>query len=153
MKIIIAISLLSFLFFSSNAQNAVEKIDLKGTIYTVTKKVPPDLKFILGKYSYEWGKETEEPIVQLNEDGTGLFQPHMVAPIPISFWLDCDEAGNIRKQEGAEGRYQVTLLVKYGNSTNGNYPTNGYDLMGVLVVPSQDYVVILGERYKKISSQ
>lgn len=132
------------------AQNTVEKIDLKGTTYTVTKKIPDDLKVILGRYTYEWGKETEEPIVQLDEDGTGLFQPHMVAPIPISFWLDCDEEGNIRKQEGINGRYQVTLLIQYGNSPNGNYPTNGYDLMGVTVVTDENYVVIYGERYKKI---
>lgn len=142
--------LFCFISMFANAQTAVEKIDLKGTIYTVTKKSPADLKFIFGKYKYEWGKETEEPIVELNEDGTGFFQPHQVAPIPIKFWFDCDEKGAIRKQQGYNGRYQVTLLIQYGTSTNGNYPTDGYDLMGVLVVPDENYVVIYGERYKNI---
>jgi hypothetical protein len=150
MKKIIFLLLFCYTAFLAKAQPAVEKIELKGTTYTVTKKIPEDLKFITGLYTYEWGKETEEPIVQLNEDGTGLFQQHQVAAIPIKFWLDCDKQGNIRKQQGYNGRYQVTLLIQYGNSPNGNYPTNGYDLMGVMVVPDENYIVIYGERYKKI---
>ena len=136
--------------FLLKAQSVVEKINLKGTGYTVTRQIPDDMKVILGKYTYEWGKTTEEPIVELNEDNTGLFQPHMVAPIPIKFWLDCDEKGVIRKQEGINGRYQVTLLLQYGTSTNGNYATGDYDLMGVTVVTDENYAVIYGERYKKL---
>jgi len=132
------------------AQKAVEKIELKGIVYNVTKQIPDDLKMILGKYSYEWGKNGEEPIVQLNPDGTGFFQPHMVAPIPIEFWLDCDENGAVRKQQGANGRFGITLLIKYGESPNGNYPTSKYDLMGVTIVADKNYAVIYGERYKKI---
>lgn len=132
------------------AQTPVEKITLNGTVHTVTKKITTDMKVVFGKYIYEWGKETEAPIVELNENGTGLFQPHMVNPIPIKFWFDCDEKGIVRKQEGVNGRYSVTLLVQYGESTNRNYATGNYDLMGVTVVTDENYAVIYGERYKKL---
>jgi hypothetical protein len=142
--------LLTYSGFLLQAQTPLEKITLNGTVYTVTKKTPTDKKVIFGKYIYEWGKETEEPIVELNENGTGLFQPHMVSPIPIKFWFDCDEKGVVRKQEGVNGRYSVTLLVRYGESTNRNYATGNYDLMGVTVVKDENYAVIYGERYKKL---
>lgn len=133
----------------AQAQPAVEKINLKGTDYTVTKQIPEAQKVILGRYVYEWGKQKEEPIVLLNPDGTGLFQPHDVPAIPIEFWLDCDETGKVRKQEGVNGRYQVTLLIKYGAGSR-IYPAGTYDLMGVIVVPDENYAVIYGERFKKL---
>lgn len=135
--------------FQLHAQTSVEKITLNGTVYTVTRKIPTDLKVVFGIYDYEWGNETENPIVQLNENGTGLFQPHMVNSIPIKFWFDCDENGVVRKQQGINGRYSVTLLIQYGENENRNYATGSYDLMGVTVVPDEKYAVIYGERYKK----
>jgi hypothetical protein len=150
MKKIIFTQLLSISCFLLQAQSAVEKIELKGTVYTVTKQIPDDLKPILGKYTYEWGKNGEEPIVQLNPDGTGFFQPHQVAPVPMEFWFDCDESGVVRKQQGDSGRFRITLLVKYGESANGNYPTGKYDLMCVTVVTDENYAVIYGERFKKL---
>lgn len=132
------------------AQTPVEKINLKGTVYTVTRKIPTDMKVVFGTYIYEWGKVTKEPIVELNENGTGFFQPHMVNPIPIKFWFDCDEKGVVRKQEGINGRYSVTLLIQYGESANRNYATDNYDLMGVTVVTDENYAVIYGERFKKL---
>lgn len=150
MKKLIILILLIHTGFQLQAQTLIEKITLDGTIYTVTIKTPTDMKVVFGTYIYEWGNETEKPIVQLNENGTGLFQPHMVNPIPIKFWFDCDENGVIRKQEGVNGRYSVTLLVLYGESSNRNYATGKYDLMGVSVVTDENYAVIYGERYKKL---
>ncbi|SDA97229.1 hypothetical protein SAMN03080617_04345 [Algoriphagus alkaliphilus] len=128
----------------SNGQTAVEKIDLMGKIYTVTKDFPTE---ILGKYLYE-GKG--EPIIQLDENGEGLFQPHMVKPIKIKFWIDCDENGTIRKQIGSEGRYQYTLLIQYLDGNDGNYPVGKYNLMGVMILKDLGRAVIYGERYKKL---
>jgi hypothetical protein len=54
-----------------------EKIEIMGDSYTVSKTLPEE---ILGTYHYE-GKG--EPIVQINADGTGLFQPHGMPAIPI----------------------------------------------------------------------
>ena len=138
---------LGFLFYANftNAQN-VEKIELKGTTYTVTQDFP---KEILGRYLYE---KKGEPIVELNENGEGLFQPHMTAPIKIKFWIDCDDTGKLRKKEGIEGRYQYTLLIQYLDGTNGNYPAGGYDLMGVLIAKDLGNAIIYGERYKKLDN-
>ena len=129
---------------ASSAQWEVEKIDLMGKTYTVTKNFPQE---ILGLYKYE-GKG--DPIVKLEENGEGLFQPHMVNPIKIKFWIDCDENGIIRKQEGIEGRYQYTLLIQYLDGENGNYPAGKYDLMGVTVLKDLGRAVIYGERYKPL---
>ena len=150
MKKIIILLLINFSVNELQAQSPVEKITLKGTVYTVTRKIPTDLKVIFGTYIYEWGKATNEPIVELNEDGTGLFQPHMVNPIPIKFWFDCDVNGVVRKQQGVNGRYAVTLLLQYGENSNRNYATGSYDLMGVTVVSDENYAVIYGERFKKL---
>ena len=150
MKKLFVALLLMFVGFASQAQ-AIEKIDLNGTVYTVTKKIPEEMKYILGEYQYEWGKNGKEPIVYLSDKNEGVFQPHMVAPIPITFWLDCDEKGVVRKKTGINGRYQVTLLIKYGESASRNYATGTYDLMGVTVVPDENYAVIYGERYKKLN--
>ena len=128
----------------SNAQSNVEKIDLKGKTYTVSKNFPRE---ILGLYKYEG---EGDPIVKLEENGEGLFQPHMVNPIKIKFWIDCDENGVIRKQEGSEGRYQYTLLIQYLDGTNGNYAVGKYDLMGVMILKDLGRAVIYGERYKPL---
>lgn len=143
MKIITILCSL-WLAISANAQNKVERIELKGEVFTVTTEFP---KEILGRYLYE-GKR--EPIVQLNSDGTGLFQPHDVAPVKIKFWIDCDENGTIRVQKGAEGRYQYTLLVQYLDGSNGNYAPGKFDLMGVLIVKNEGQAIIYGERYKSL---
>jgi hypothetical protein len=143
-KITIFILILLASMHFSFAQTMVETIELKGRKYTVSKQFPPE---ITGKYLYE-GKS--EPIVLLNPDGTGLFQPHQVDPIKIKFWIDCDENGAVRVQKGAEGRYQYTLLIQYLDGDNGNYPAGKYDLMGVLIIKDEGRAVIYGERYKNL---
>ena len=143
-------SLLIGFCFIAFSQNSVETINLKGKDYTVTKQIPEAQKVILGRYIYDWGKQKEEPIVELRADGTGLFQPHDVPAIPIKFWIDCDETGNIRKVEGVNGRYQITLLIQYGPGSR-IYTEGTYDLMGVTIVTDLNYAVIYGERFKKLN--
>lgn len=128
----------------SNAQNKVETLELMGKKYTVTKVFPTE---ILGEYLYEGNGE---PKVLLNKDGSGYLQPHQTAPINIKFWIDCDEKGNWRKQEGAPGRYQYTLVVQYLDGTNNNYKAGSYDLMGVMILKDLGRASIYGERYKKL---
>jgi hypothetical protein len=147
-KLLLTLFLLAF-SVAASSQVKVEKINLNGKDYTVTKDIPTEYQNILGRYKYEWGKTKEEPIVELNKDNTGLFQPHDVPAIPIKFWLDCDENGVIRKQEGVNGRYQLTLLIQYGPGSR-IYPEGTYGLMGVAVVVDKNYAVIYGERYKSL---
>ena len=144
-KLIFTILCLST-FLYVKAQSAVTKINLMGKTYTVSQKFPPE---ITGLYLYE---QKDEPKILLNKDGTGYFQRHGVPPTAIKYWIDCDEKGVWRKQVGDEGKYQYTLLVQYLEEKNGNSPTDGYDLMGVMILPKAGYVVILGERYKPLNA-
>ncbi len=142
------VSIIFFLFASSqiHAQNKVEKITVMGTTYTVTKAFPEE---IMGDYTYEGNGG--EPKVLLKKDGTGYFQPHDVAPVNIIFWIDCDENGVWRKQVGATGRYQYTLLIQYKDGgISKNYENGKYDLMGVMVLKDLGRAVIYGERYKPL---
>lgn len=135
------ITLLNSFAFS---QNKVETLELIGKKYTVTRVFPAE---IIGEYEYEGNGA---PKVLLNKDGSGYFQPHQTDPITIKFWIDCDEQGNWRKQEGGTGRYQYTLVVQYLDGTNGNYKAGSFDLMGVMIQPDMDRVSILGERFKAL---
>src|SRR5690606_27328350 len=105
----------------AGAAGDVEVINLKGDDYTVSKSLPDE---IVGLYEYE-GKG--EPIVQINADGTGLFQPHGVPPIKIEIWIAVDQDGTPMRQLGTELRYRYTLLIQYGPGGGGNYPQGEYD--------------------------
>jgi hypothetical protein len=126
------------------SQHKVQTLEIMGKKYTVTTVFPAE---IIGEYLFE-GKD--EPKVLLNKNGTGYFQPHQTAPIKIKFWIDCDENGIWRKQQGGTGRYQYTLVVQYLDGTNGNYKAGSYDLIGVMIQPDMSRVSILGERYKPL---
>ena len=133
--------------FVSNAQNKVVRLEIMGKAYTVTKVFPEE---ILGEYTYE-GEPNKPPKVLLTKNGTGYFQPHDVKPVDIIFWIDCDENGVWRKQTGATGRYQYTLVIQYQDGgTTKNYEKGKYDLMGVMVLKDLGRAVIYGERYKKL---
>jgi hypothetical protein len=121
-----------------------ETIDLDGRSYTVSKTLPQE---ILGVYLYE-GKG--EPIVEIKNDGTGQFQPHGVAPIPIKVWIDVDDKGVPRREVGTELRYRYTLLIQYGEGGGGNYPAGKYDLMGITMLKDQGKAIILGERIRAL---
>ena len=120
----------------------LEKIEIMGDSYTVSKSLPDE---IIGNYEYE-GKG--EPIVQINADGTGLFQPHGMPPIPIKIWIDVDDSGVPRREVGTEQRYRYTLLIQYGSGGDGNYPAGKYDLLGVTMLKDEGKALVLGERIR-----
>ena len=120
----------------------IEKIEIMGDSYSVSKALPEE---IIGKYEYE-GKG--EPIVLINADGTGLFQPHGMPPIPIKIWIDVDDSGSPRRQVGTEQRYRYTLLIQYGQGGDGNYPAGKYDLLGVTMLKDEGKALVLGERIR-----
>lgn len=143
-KLIFTFFCITFLNSFTFSRNKVETLDLMGEKYTVTRVFPDE---IIGKYEY---KGEGPPRIRLNKDGSGYFQPHQTSPITIKFWIDCDEEGNWRKQEGGTGRYQYTLVIQYLDGNNGNYIAGSFDLMGVLIQPDMGKVSILGERFKSL---
>lgn len=145
MKKLVAILVVTLTISSSNAQT-VENLTVMGNSYTVTKVFPPE---IIGTYTYEGNGGN--PKILLNDDGTGYFQPHDVAPVNIKFWIDCEPNGEWRKQVGGTGRYQYTLVIQYQDGgTSRNYENGKFDLLGVMIQPDMGRVSILGERYKPL---
>ena len=132
-------------FAQSTPTTKVETINLMGRDYTVSKDLPEE---ILGEYLFEGEKE---PIVLIRKDGTGIFQPHMSAKIPINIWIDVDEKGKPRIERGTELRYRYTLLIQYGPGGGGNYKQDAYDLLDVTMLKDDGRAVILGERIRKLS--
>lgn len=128
----------------AGAQEKPEVINLKDHDYTVSRTLPGE---ILGRYLYE-GKG--DPIVEIRADGTGVFQPHDVPAIPIRIWIDVDEKGTPRRQVGSELRYRYTLLVQYGESSNGNYPSGSYGLLDVTMLKDEGIALVLGERIRRL---
>ena len=141
--------ILTFLFIAAAnvfaaAQNKIETINLQGRDYTVSKDLPDEIE---GLYEYE-GKKA--PIVEINADGTGRFQPHGMPAIPIKVWIDVDDKGEPRKEVGNEKRYRYTLLIQYGEGGGGNYKAGSYDLLDATVLKDEGIVMILGERIMKL---
>ena len=141
-------SLLALILFvtasHTSAAADVETIELMGDSYTVSKTLPEE---ILGLYKYE-GKG--DPIVQINADSTGLFQPHGMPAIPIKIWIHMDESGVPHRQVGTELRYRYTLLIQYGEGGDGNYPAGKYDLIDVTMLKDDGRAVVLGERIRSL---
>lgn len=139
--LLVALTLAAFTPLAAMSAD-LEKIEIMGDSYTVSTSLPDE---IIGKYDYE-GKG--EPIVQINADGTGLFQPHGMAPIRIKIWIDVDDNGVPRREVGTEQRYRYTLLIQYGDGGDGNYPAGKYDLLGVTMLKDEGKALVLGERIR-----
>lgn len=145
MKKLLLAAIVSLSIGSLNAQDVINLTVMESS-YTVSKVFPPE---IIGEYTYEGNGGN--PKILLNDDGTGYFQPHDVAPVNIKFWIDCDETGKWRKQVGGTRRYQYTLVIQYQDGgTSRNYENGKYDLLGVMIQPDMGRVSILGERYKPL---
>lgn len=129
---------------TAHANGKVETINLQGDDYTVSTQLPDE---VLGRYEYEGNGE---PIVEINADGTGLFQPHGMPAIPIKVWVDVDGNGMPRREVGTEQRYRYTLLIQYGEGGDGNYPAGKYDLLGVTMLKDEGKAIILGERIRQL---
>ena len=128
---------------------SVQKFTINNKTYYGTKAIPEEIK---GYYQYE---KTKQPIVEINEDGMGQFQKHGVKAYPVEYWVQTDENGVIQKVKSEDNNnYQVVLILLYGS--NGETGWRGesagtYDRIEATVAYDQGYVIILGERFKKIN--
>jgi hypothetical protein len=78
---------------ASYAQKA-EKITAKGGIHYITTSIDYP---ITGTYLFSG---EAEPIVQLNPDGTGIFQLHDLSKTNIDWGMECFENGTPKYQKG-----------------------------------------------------
>ncbi|WP_372013616.1 hypothetical protein [Pseudoxanthomonas sp. 10H] len=120
---------------------AVDSVELNGATVWKTRVIPDGVP---GVYLYE---RQGEPKIVLNADGTGSFQPHMVAPIPIRYWILSDAQGEPVKESGG-ANYRYTVVLQYGPGGGGNYPEGGYDSWYWTWLADQGCANILGERFK-----
>lgn len=120
----------------------VDSVELNGEKVWKTNAIPPELA---GTYLYE---KQGEPIIKLNADGTGIFQPHMQPGIPIQYWLLSDEKGELVKESGG-ANYRYTLVLRYGEGGGGNYPAGDYaSWYWTMDATYSGCAIILGERFK-----
>lgn len=124
------------------AAAGVQVLSVDGQRMPVSRSFPPQ---ITGRYLYE---KHGEPIIELRQDGTGLFQAHMIAPIAIRWWLKAGANGVPEKITAANGNYRYTVVLQYQNSNNLNYPSGSYASWYLDTDVAGGCSIILGERFK-----
>lgn len=149
-RVLPVLGLLLLSVFTSLAQKA-EAINIKGETYYGVRSIPGYT--ITGLYKYE-GKG--EPIVQLNPDGTGLFQRHGVPADKIKWWIMADANGTVKTNKGEAGQ-QHTLITQltediYQTISGGRqvkaWSAGDFDMKMVTVRYDKGKIYILGEREK-----
>ena len=115
------------------AQSAVTKVTVKDEVYYLTTKMDYP---ITGLYKYE---SKGEPIVQLNEDGTGIFQLHQSPQKDMIWGIESDSKG-VPKE----------LKVVWGSVYRLWYKTKDaeWDIIQLSVHTDERKIYILGERIK-----
>jgi hypothetical protein len=104
---------------------------------------------ITGTYKYEGG----EPIVQLNADGSGLFQYHGCIPVPMHWGVEADANEQPIKVADNERGVWWTLAYRREEAActeNGfqGYPAAVWDEVQLNVLFEMNWLSILGERRK-----
>lgn len=126
------IIMLSLFVTGSFAQSAVTKVTVKDEVYYITTKMEYP---ITGRYKYE---NKGAPIVELNADGTGIFQLHQMPESNMVWGVECDSEG-VPKE----------LKVVWGSVYRLWYQVAGvWDIIQLSVHTDERKIYILGERIK-----
>ncbi|MDI1306857.1 MAG: hypothetical protein PSX42_18670 [bacterium] len=125
---------------TTQAQN-VEKITCKDGIHYITKNIDYP---ITGTYLSEGGTE---PIVQLNPDGTGIFQLDDLSKITMVWGMECFEDGTPKYQKGFN--YAVySLWYKNKEANSGMDAKEEWTYAHFSIHFEKKKMFILGERSK-----
>ena len=144
LKILLFIAL-SLFITGAFAQTAVTKLTVKGEVYYLTKKTGYN---ITGLYKYE---SKGEPIVKLNEDGTGLFQLHGMSQTPMVWGIECDAKGvpkGLKTDWGFVYRFWYQIKEKHRGKTWESGEIDEWDIVQFSVHTDEKKIYILGERIK-----
>ncbi|MBG6109668.1 hypothetical protein H4V97_003020 [Flavobacterium sp. CG_23.5] len=139
----ITLPFLAFLLFAtlSNAQNKVEEITAKDGHHYITTDIDYP---ITGTYLFEG--ETE-PIVQLNPDGTGIFQLNDLSKTAMIWGIECDKNGEPKFHKGFN--YAVyTLWYKNNEVISETDAANNWINVHFSIHFEKKKMFILGERSK-----
>lgn len=134
MPLILALFLFSTYSFSQVVVNEIKATD--GSHYITTTINYP----VSGTYYFE---ETKEPIVQLNPDGSGVFQQHDLSKSTISWGFECSKIGIPKFKRGFN--YAVyTLWYKTDTGDTENWVNAHFSIHF-----QKKQMFILGERVKE----
>lgn len=131
-------------FVSVNAQNNIEKISSKDGIHYITTNIDYP---ITGIYLSEGATE---PMVQLNPDGTGIFQLDDLSKITMVWGMECFEDGTPKYQKGFN--YAVYSLWYKSKAANLEMnPKDEWTNAHFSIHFEKKKMFILGERSKDYS--
>lgn len=140
---IITLPFLALLLFVTHtyAQNKVEQITAKDGLHYITSNIDYP---ITGTYLFE-GKT--EPIVQLNLDGTGIFQLNDLSKTTMIWGIECDKIGEPKFHKGFN--YAVYTLWYKNNEVNSETNAeNNWINVHFSIHFEKKKMYILGERSK-----
>jgi phage protein U len=123
----------------------VTKVEIKGETYYMTKEIGYN---VLGTYNYE-GKGA--PIVELNQDGTGLFALHEMSPTRMVWGFECEMDGTPKKNEtpwGAVYRLWYQIKEKNKGASWESGVVDAWDIVQFSIHFDEHLMYILGERTK-----
>lgn len=136
--------LVTLLLFATktNAQNSVTEITAKDGKHYITTDIDYP---ITGTYLFEG---LTEPIVQLNDNGTGIYQLHNQPQVPMVWGIECDENGEPKFIKGFDSE-AYTLWHK--NESSSELGNNEWIMVEFSIHFETEKMYIQGERIKNYS--
>lgn len=136
--------LISILLFATktNAQNSATVINAKDGKHYITTDIDYP---ITGKYLFQ---ETSEPIVELNANGTGIYQLHDQPQVPMVWGIECDENGEPKFIKGFDSAAYTLWHQNESPSESGN---NQWIAVEFSIHFETEKMYIQGERVKNYS--
>jgi hypothetical protein len=123
----------------------VQEVKIKNETYYLTKEIG---YVITGEYLFESKKD---PIVQLNPDGTGLFQLHEMSRTPMVWGIECERNGTPKKIKTDWGfMYNLwyQIKAKHQGASWESGEIDAWDVVSFSVHTDESKIYILGERIK-----
>lgn len=106
-KVLIAVVL--FLTMNAVAQNSATEITTKDGVHYITNSIDYP---VTGTYFYKGA----EPIVELNSNGTGVYQLHEQPKQPMIWGFECSKEGELKFTKG----YDSAEYILYYKFTSGS---------------------------------
>lgn len=123
----------------------VQEVKIKNETYYLTKEIGYP---ITGEYLFESKKD---PIVQLNPDGTGLFQLHEMSRTPMVWGIESEMNGTPKKIKTDWGfMYNLwyQIKAKHQGASWESGEIDAWDVVSFSVHTDESKIYILGERIK-----
>ena len=123
----------------------VQEVKIKNETYYLTIEIGYP---ITGQYLFEGKKD---PIVQLNPDGTGLFQLHEMSRTPMVWGIESEMNGTPKKIKTDWGfMYNLwyQIKAKHQGASWESGEIDAWDVVSFSVHTDESKIYILGERIK-----